>query len=57
MASEVIAFPMNLRKNKNQYNAGYGQYYPEADTKEPLSLKGFITAVLTALGATSCMGM
>ena len=41
MASEVIAFPVNLRKNKNQYNAGYGQYYPEADTKEPLSLKGF----------------
>ena len=57
MASEVIAFPVYLRKNKNQYNAGYGQYYPEADTKEPLSLKGFITAVLTALGATSCMGM
>ena len=41
MASEVIAFPVNLRKNKNQYNAGYGQYYPEADTKEPLNLKGF----------------
>ena len=41
MASEVIAFPVNLRKNKNQYNNGYGQYYPEADTKEPLSLKGF----------------
>jgi hypothetical protein len=39
MASEVIAFPVNLRKNKNQYNAGYGQYYPEADTKEPLNLK------------------
>ena len=41
MASEVIAFPVNLRKNKNQYNAGYGQYYPEADSKEPLNLKGF----------------
>ena len=41
MASEVIAFPVNLRKNKNQYNAGYGQYYPEADTKEPLNLKVF----------------
>ena len=41
MASEVISFPVNLRKNKNQYNAGYGQYYPEADTKEPLNLKGF----------------
>ena len=41
MASEVIAFPVNLRKNNNQYNAGYGKYYPEADTKEPLNLKGF----------------
>ena len=41
MASEVITFPVNLRKNKNQYNAGYGNYYSEADTKEPLNLKGF----------------
>ena len=41
MATEVIAFPVNLRKNMNQYNAGYGNYYPEADTKEPLNLKGF----------------
>ena len=41
MASEVIAFPVNLRKNQNQYNSAYGKYYPEADTKEPLNLKGF----------------
>ena len=41
MASEVIAFPVNLRRNNNQYNNGYGKYYPEADTKEPLNLKGF----------------
>ena len=41
MASEVISFPVNLRKNKNQYNAGYGNYYAEADAKEPLNLKGF----------------
>ena len=41
MATEVIAFPVNLRKNQNQYNSAYGKYYPEADTKEPLSLKGF----------------
>ena len=39
MASEVIAFPVNLRKNKNQYSTAYGKYYPEADTKEPLNLK------------------
>ena len=41
MASEVIAFPVNLRKNKNQYSPAYGKYFPEADSKEPLSLKGF----------------
>ena len=41
MASEVISFPVNLRRNNNQYNNGYGKYYPEADTKEPLNLKGF----------------
>ncbi len=41
MASEVIAFSVNLRRNQNKYNAAYGKYYPEADTKEPLNLKGF----------------
>ena len=41
MASEVIAFPVNLRRNNNQYNAAYGKYFPEVDTKEPLNLKGF----------------
>ena len=41
MATEVIAFPVNLRKNNNRFNKGYGKYYPEADTKEPLNLKGF----------------
>ena len=41
MATNVIAFPVNLRKNKNQYNPGYGNYYAEADTTEPLNLKGF----------------
>ena len=37
MASEVIAFPVNLRRNQNKYNAAYGKYY----TEEPLNLKGF----------------
>ena len=41
MAQEVISFPVNLRKNVNEMNNGYGKYYPEADTKEPLNLKGF----------------
>ena len=39
MASEVIAFQVNLRKNNNRFNKGYGKYYPEADSKEPLNLK------------------
>lgn len=43
MASEVIAFPVNLRKNKNQYNPSYGKYFPEVDAKEPLNMKGFAT--------------
>ena len=38
MASEVIAFPVNLRRNKNEYNAAYGKYFPEVDSKEPLNL-------------------
>ena len=33
MASEVIAFPVNLRRNQNKYNAAYGKYYAEADTR------------------------
>ena len=41
MASEVISFPVNLRRNQNKYNAAYGKYYAEADSKEPLNLKGF----------------
>ena len=41
MATDIIAFPVNLRKNNNRFNKGYGKYYPEADTKEPLNLKGF----------------
>ena len=41
MASEVIAFPVNLRQNQNQYNSAYGKYFAETDTKEPLNLKGF----------------
>ena len=41
MASEVIAFPVNIRKNMNQYNSAFGKYYAEADAKEPLNLKGF----------------
>ena len=41
MARNVITFLVNLRKNKNTASKTYGQYYPEAEPKEPLSLKGF----------------
>ena len=41
MAKNKIAMGINLRKNKNQQNAGFGKYYPEVDVKSTLSLKGF----------------
>ena len=41
MATEVIAFPVNLRKNMNQYSTSHGKYFPEVDSKESLNLKGF----------------
>ena len=41
MAKEVIAFQVNLRKNQNETSSAYGKYYVEADTKEPINLKGF----------------
>ena len=33
-------FLLNLRKNDNQYNPGYGQYYPKAVEKQTISLRG-----------------
>jgi len=41
MATEVIAFPVNLRKNVNRNSKANGHYYPEADRRAPLNLKGF----------------
>ena len=41
MAKNSIAMGINLRKNKNAQNAGFGKYYPEVDVKTTLSLKGF----------------
>ena len=41
MARNEITFLVNLRKNEVTDSKYYGQYYPEAETKEPLSLKGF----------------
>ena len=41
MAKNNIAMGINLRKNQNMKNTGYGKYYPEVDTQATLSLKGF----------------
>ena len=41
MANQQIAMGINLRKNKNAQNAGYGKYYPEVDQQKTLSLRGF----------------
>ena len=41
MAKENIAFLVNLRKNIVPDSDMYGRYYPEAESKETLSTKGF----------------
>ena len=41
MATEKIAMGINLRQNKNERSAGYGNYYPEVDRQKTLSLRGF----------------
>ncbi len=41
MATENISMGINLRKNKNNRNAGYGKYYPEVDQQKTLSMRGF----------------
>ena len=32
---------INLRKNKNSKNTGYGKYYPEVDMQKTLTIRGF----------------
>ena len=41
MAKENIAFLVNLRKNTAEGTDREGRYYPEAESKEALSTKGF----------------
>ena len=41
MARENLTFLVNLRKNEVSTSKNYGMYYPEAEPREPLSLKGF----------------
>ena len=38
MASEVIAFSVNLRRNQNKYNAAYGKHYARVEYKETLGI-------------------
>lgn len=45
MAERKIAFNIALKRNNNQYNAGYAQYYPEAYSGSTLSLRGLIERV------------
>ena len=47
MAKEKIAMGINLRKNKNESNAGYGKYYPVVDRQATLSLRGFCDHMVT----------
>ena len=42
MSVKTPQFGINLRKNDNQYNPGYGQYYPKAQERETISLAGLI---------------
>ena len=41
MSVRKVPFVVNFRKNKNLNSSSYGMYYPEADVKKTLSLKGF----------------
>ena len=41
MARNEITFLVNLRKNTNTASKTFGQYYGEAESAEPLGLKGF----------------
>lgn len=45
MANRKIAFNIAFKKNDNQYNSGYGHYYPEAYSGTVLSLRGLIERV------------
>ena len=52
MAVNNPQFEINIRKNDNQYNPGYGQYYPKAVEKEAISLRGLTTTWLSTTRST-----
>ena len=41
MARNEITFQVNLKKDTNSASRTYGMYFGEAESKEPLTLKGF----------------
>ena len=41
MARNEITFQVNLKKDTNSASRTYGMYFGEAESKEPLNLKGF----------------
>ena len=41
MARNEITFQVNLKKDTNSASRTFGMYFGEAETKEPLNLKGF----------------
>ena len=40
MAVKNPQFEINIRKNTNANNPGYGKYYPKAVEKQTISLRG-----------------
>ena len=40
MAVKNPQFEINVRKNTNANNPGYGKYYPKAKEKQTISLRG-----------------
>ena len=49
MARNEITFQMNLKKDTNSASRTYGMYFGEAESKEPLNLKGFAKHLIAAV--------
>ena len=47
MAVKNPQFEINIRKNTNANNPGYGKYYPKAVEKQTISLRGLCNHMAT----------
>ena len=47
MAVKNPQFEINIRKNTNANNPGYGKYYPKAVEKQTISLRGCAACATT----------